>query len=101
MSMRTTLTALAAAAMILPATVATPTSAKPESEDKSSAKKAQDKGTAEIPTCTRRLGTIAITEPENKWWTELGLSNPEAIIKFFVMKSGCFGLVDRDRKSVV
>ncbi|RJT25125.1 penicillin-binding protein activator LpoB [Chakrabartia godavariana] len=93
--MRTMISALAAAAMLLPATMTTPAFAKPESEDKSSAKKAQDKGTAEIPTCTRKLGTIAITEPENKWWTELGLSNPEAIIKFFVMKSGCFGLVDR------
>ncbi len=66
-------------------------------EDRSSAQKAQDKGTADIPTCTRRLGTIAVVEPENKWWSELGLSSPEAIIKFFAMKSGCFGLVDRGK----
>lgn len=93
--MRSYVTALAATAMLLPTLAATPAWAKPESEDKSSAKKAQDKSAAEIPTCTRRLGTIAIVEPETKWWTQLGLSNPEAIIKFFVMKSGCFGLVDR------
>lgn len=66
-----------------------------EANDRSSAKKAQDKGVAEIPVCTKRLGTIAIMEPETKWWTELGVSSPEALIKFFVMKSGCFGLVDR------
>jgi curli biogenesis system outer membrane secretion channel CsgG len=66
-------------------------------EDKSSAKKAQDKGVTEIPVCTRKLGTIAVVEPENHWWSELGLSSPEAIIKFFVMKSGCFGLVDRSK----
>jgi curli biogenesis system outer membrane secretion channel CsgG len=66
-----------------------------EANDRSSAKKAQDKGVADIPVCTKRLGTIAIVEPETKWWSELGVSSPEAIIKFFVMKSGCFGLVDR------
>jgi curli biogenesis system outer membrane secretion channel CsgG len=74
---------------------AAPALAKKEADDKSSAKKAQDASAAEIPMCTRKLGTIAIMEPETKWWTELGLSNPEAIIKFFVAKSGCFGLVDR------
>lgn len=74
---------------------AAPAFAKKEADDKSSARKAQESGTADIPVCTRRLGTIAVMEPETKWWTELGLSNPEAIIKFFVMKSGCFGLVDR------
>lgn len=73
---------------------ATPVAAK-EANDRSSAKKAQDRGVAEIPVCTRRLGTIAIMEPETKWWSELGVSSPEALIKFFVMKSGCFGLVDR------
>jgi curli biogenesis system outer membrane secretion channel CsgG len=68
---------------------------KKEDNDRSSAKKAQDRNAAEIPTCTRSLGSLAVTEPETRWWTELGLSNPEAIIKFFVMKSGCFKLVDR------
>lgn len=66
-----------------------------EANDRSSAKKAQDRGVADIPVCARKLGTIAIVEPETKWWSELGVSSPEAIIKFFVMKSGCFGLVDR------
>ena len=61
----------------------------------SSGKKAQRKAEAEIPRCTKRLGTIAIVEPETKWWSELGLSSPEAVIKLFVAQSGCFGLVDR------
>ena len=64
-------------------------------EDVSSGKRAQRSGEAQIPVCTRRLGTIAIVEPETKWWSELGLSSPEAVIKLFVAKSGCFGLVDR------
>jgi curli biogenesis system outer membrane secretion channel CsgG len=89
MKMRLTISILLAGAMLV---AASPAIAK---EDKSSAKKAQDKSMTEIPVCTKRLGTVAITEPETKWWSELGLSNPEAIIKFFVQKSGCFGLVDR------
>jgi hypothetical protein len=65
--------------------------------DKSSGRKAQEKGTAEIPVCGKRLGTIAVVEPDNNWWQSLGLGSPEAIIKVFVMKSGCFGLVDRGK----
>ena len=51
----------------------------------------------EIPVCTRRLGTIAIVEPDNQWWRELNLGSPEAILKIFVQRSGCFGLVNRGR----
>ncbi len=90
--MRNVLTGLIAASMMFSAS---PAFAK--KEDRSSAQKAQDKGVTEIPTCSRRLGTIAVVEPENRWWFELGLSSPEAIIKFFAMKSGCFGLVDRGK----
>ena len=63
----------------------------------SSGHQAQAKGEAQIPVCTRRLGTIAIVEPDNQWWRELNLGSPEAIIKIFVQKSGCFGLVNRGR----
>jgi hypothetical protein len=61
----------------------------------SSGRKAQVKESNEIPICQRKLGTIAVQEPKNNWWNGLGLSSPESIIKLFVMKSGCFGLVDR------
>ena len=65
--------------------------------DKSSGRKAQEKGMAEIPVCQKRLGTVAIVEPDTNWWQQLGLGSPEAVIKVFVMKSGCFGLVDRGK----
>lgn len=65
--------------------------------DKSSAEKQKQKGVAEIPVCTKKLGTVAVVEPDNQWWTALNLGSPEAIIKLFVMKSGCFGLVDRGK----
>jgi curli biogenesis system outer membrane secretion channel CsgG len=52
---------------------------------------------AEIPTCTHKIGTLAVREPENRWWEALGLESPEALLKVFVMKSGCFTLVDRGK----
>lgn len=63
----------------------------------SSGHQAQKKGEAQIPVCTRNLGTIAIVEPDNQWWREMNLGSPEAIIKLFVQKSGCFSLVNRGR----
>jgi curli biogenesis system outer membrane secretion channel CsgG len=65
--------------------------------DKSSGRKAQEEAQAQIPVCSKRLGTIAVVEPDNNWWQALGLGSPEAVIKMFVMKSGCFGLVDRNK----
>lgn len=66
-------------------------------QDRSSGRQAQEEGTAQIPQCTRNLGTIAIVEPDNKWWRQLSLSSPEAIIRVFVQRSGCFTLVNRGR----
>ena len=50
---------------------------------------------AEIPNCTHKIGTLAVHEPQNNWWQPLGLESPEALLKVFVMKSGCFTLLDR------
>src|SRR6201996_1771610 len=52
---------------------------------------------AEIPNCTHKIGTLAVHEPENRWWEGLGLESPEALLKVFVMKSRCFTLVDRGK----
>src|SRR6185312_2432302 len=52
---------------------------------------------ADIPTCGRNLGTIAIREPDHNWWTDLNLASPEVLLKVFVRKSGCFTLVDRGK----
>ena len=50
-----------------------------------------------IPQCDQKFGTLAIVEPETPtyWWREYNLENPEALIKLYVNKSGCFTLVDR------
>lgn len=71
--------------------------AAPVSADDSSGRKAQARGTAQIPHCTRNLGTIAIVEPDNQWWRQLNLGSPEAILRVFVQQSGCFALVNRGR----
>lgn len=62
---------------------------------KSSGRKDQESAAAQIPVCTRNLGTVSIVEPDDNWWRPLGLGSPEAIIKLLVSRSGCFGLVDR------
>jgi curli biogenesis system outer membrane secretion channel CsgG len=52
---------------------------------------------AQIPTCGRNLGTIAIREPDHNWWSDLNLAAPEYLLKVFVRQSGCFTLVDRGK----
>jgi curli biogenesis system outer membrane secretion channel CsgG len=51
----------------------------------------------EIPTCTKKIGTLAVTEPQNQWWTALNLDSPAALIKVYVSQSKCFTLVDRGK----
>ncbi len=51
----------------------------------------------DIPSCDRKIGTLAVTEPENNWWAGLNLESPEALIKVFVSQSRCFTLVDRGK----
>ena len=65
------------------------------SADQSSGYKQQAQGEAQIPVCTHRLGTLAIVPPDNQWWQAYNLGSPEAVIKVFVQRSGCFGLVNR------
>ncbi|MEO8812300.1 MAG: SH3 domain-containing protein [Caulobacteraceae bacterium] len=52
--------------------------------------------TPELPHCDRPLGRAAIMEPQNRWWEGLGLSNPEALLKLFALRSGCLRIVDRN-----
>lgn len=65
--------------------------------DRSSGRKAQERGTQNIPICGRNLGTVAIVEPDSQWWREYNLGSPEAILRVFVQRSRCFTLVNRGR----
>src|ERR1700733_475435 len=51
----------------------------------------------QIPTCDKKIGTLAEKEPQNQWWTALNLESPAALIKVFVSQSKCFTLVDRGK----
>jgi curli biogenesis system outer membrane secretion channel CsgG len=51
----------------------------------------------DVPRCASPVGVIAVAEPATNWWQEYGLGSPEALIKVFVNRSGCFTLVDRGR----
>src|SRR2546426_250552 len=62
-----------------------------------SAQTIRDEKSAEIPVCSKKLGTLSVVEPESDWWREAGLGSPEALIKVFVRKSSCFTLVDRGK----
>ncbi len=79
------------------AAIAMPVAAQTSNTRASSGRNMQVNAMSEIPVCTRKLGTIAIVEPDNQWWRELNLGSPEAILKIFVQRSGCFGMVNRGR----
>jgi len=57
---------------------------------------AQVNNVNQLPHCDHPLGTAAVKEPDRDWWTPLGLSNPEAVIKLFALRSGCLRMVDRN-----
>jgi curli biogenesis system outer membrane secretion channel CsgG len=63
----------------------------------SSARRDQERAERQIPVCTRKLGSVAIVEPDNQWWREYNLGSPEAILKVFIQQSGCFTIVNRGR----
>jgi curli biogenesis system outer membrane secretion channel CsgG len=69
----------------------------PALADPSSGRKDQMRGEAEIPQCSRPIGSLALVPPDREWWREYNLGTPEAIIKVFVQQSGCFTLLNRDR----
>lgn len=51
----------------------------------------------DLPHCDRPIGVAAVKEPDRDWWSPLGLSNPEAVLKMFALQSGCLRMVDRNQ----
>ncbi len=51
----------------------------------------------EIPVCDKKIGSVSVHEPENRWWQAYNLESPEALIKVFVAQSKCFTLLDRGK----
>lgn len=59
--------------------------------------RAEDTAPPQIPTCTKKIGTVAVQEPKDPWWTAMQLESPAALIKVYVAQSKCFTLVDRGK----
>ena len=86
-------TIFVASALALAAIATSPSAA----AQRASAQSTRAAKTQDIPVCSKKLGTITVLEPQDRWWTDYGLSSPEALIKLFVSKSKCFTLVDRNK----
>nr|WP_241491860.1 SH3 domain-containing protein [Sphingomonas endophytica] len=62
----------------------------------SSGQRLQEKTAADVPHCTRKLGTLSIVDGDNSsYWTAWSLAPPSKLLKVLVARSGCFNLVDR------
>lgn len=60
------------------------------------AQKMQANAAAEVPRCTRKLGTLSITNGDDpRGWNQYNLAPPAKLLRSIVQKSGCFNLVDR------
>jgi curli biogenesis system outer membrane secretion channel CsgG len=62
----------------------------------SNAQKMQQQAMADIPHCSRKLGTLAIMDGDDpRGWMQYNLASPQKLLRAIVQRSGCFNLVDR------
>ena len=80
--------------------VCAPASAQIDAGRKGGIEKQRAAKVAELPTCGKPIGTLGITEPEERWWAGLGLGSPEALLRVYAQKSGCFKLVNRSQRGM-
>jgi len=91
-----TLAMLAGVALALPA----PAAAQIKAGRKGGIEATRAQKTAELPTCSQPIGTLALSEPDNRWWIDLDLGSPEALLRVYAQKSGCFKLVNRSQRGM-
>lgn len=91
---------LAAAACAGMALLAAPVAAQIKAGRKGGIEQTRRNKTAELPSCSTPVGTLALSEPENRWWVDLGLGSPEALLRVYAQKSGCFKLVNRSQRGM-
>lgn len=61
----------------------------------SGAQRTHEAQVAEIPRCSRNLGTVTIADGQSDVFRELQLSPPQSLLRVVIQRSGCFTLVDR------
>lgn len=81
--------AVAAAATLAIFGAAVPAFAKEVENVKGSSKN------AEIPVCSKVLGTVAIVDGDGRGWEAYQVGAPSTLLKVFVNRSGCFKIVNR------
>ena len=81
--------AVAAAAALAAFGAAVPAFAKEVENVKGSSKN------AEIPVCSKVLGTVAIVDGDGRGWEAYQVGAPSTLLKVFVNRSGCFKVVNR------
>lgn len=58
---------------------------------------AQQETASKVESCTRKLGVMAVAEPQTGWnhLSQYGLGSPGALLRMMVQQSGCFDVVER------
>lgn len=93
MNLRTLIVAAGALAAVSPAGAAY---AQGRPAKPSNAQTMQTQAMNEIPRCTRKLGTLSITDGDDpRGWNQYNLAPPQKLLRVIVQRSGCFNLVDR------
>lgn len=84
----TMLAGLATASMTMPAAA--------QNANASKGQKMQQAAVADVPHCTRKLGTVSIADGDDpSAWTQNSLAPPQKLLRVLVQRSGCFNIVDR------
>jgi hypothetical protein len=91
--MRKFLALLASVGLVASASAAFADPSQPYGMDRNSG----HQSAGDLPHCDRPIGVAAVKEPDRDWWSPLGLSNPEAVLKMFALQSGCLRMVDRNQ----
>jgi len=58
---------------------------------------AQTETSSRVETCARKLGVMAVAEPQHGWnhLSVYGLGSPAALLRMMIQQSGCFDVVER------
>src|SRR5687767_11608766 len=52
-------------------------------------------GDSRLQTCKSPLGTVALVEEQNVYYSQYGLGSPLPVLRLMIGQSGCFNVVDR------
>ena len=93
-----TFTTTATAALLAGATIlaiAEPADAQNRDRGRTRTQQNQDAAMAQIPRCSRSLGSLSIVDGQPDRFRQLQLAPPQTLLRVVVQRSGCFTMVDR------